>query len=106
MFAAKLFGKWLLFLLFKSVIELPFVIVGPVALIGLSMGWDFWDMKEAVEAHTNGVLICCLITPFCLYDWTMSFLLPWRGGGRAFPVWWEDRPSLLEEIREENTWVY
>jgi len=106
MFALRLFLKWAIFLLFKSAIELPVIVFGPLALIGLWVGWDFAALEDrtviTAVVTTKTAFFCCLFCIVCIPDWIVTILLPWKGGQDCFPIWWEDDQSLLEKIREHD----
>jgi hypothetical protein len=83
--------RWTFFVLFKTAIEMPFVICGPVALIACYVfGYDFADIKSSELAKKGAWLMTILFSHFCFYDWMRSVLLPWFDNSENFPIWWED----------------
>jgi len=92
--------KWILFVCFKLVIELPFIIIGPVAMIAYALGSDFAKLHTSSD-YLTGCLICCLFSPFLITDLLYSILMPWTGGtGRTFPVWWEDAKPFARKGKQ------
>ena len=86
--------KWVLFATFKSVIEIPFILCGPIALIAYWTGWDFAGLGLSQDS-TVGCFICCVFSIPCTIDWIFSIFMPWIGGtGDSFPVWWEDADAF------------
>lgn len=77
-------GRWIkyvIFVIFKTCLTFPFVI-GALIPIFITLGSD----------TEQGVALCMIISPFLLYDWLRSILLPfwlsdpWES---QCPVWWE-----------------
>ena len=80
--------KWVLFLLFKSAIELPFVVAGPVALACHYLGIGFVRLDS--DTFFAGAWLCTLFSLVALPDWIYTLLMPWVEGTGNFPVWAEE----------------
>jgi len=96
--------KWGLLLFFKLLIDIPFIIIGPVMAI---LQWRGLVHNNPVE----GIFIACVFCLFIIPDLFTTIRVPWKGGnGRDWPVWMDDWKSAKEAREDEGryltTWRY
>jgi hypothetical protein len=80
--------KWSLHLAFSTLLAAPFIAFGPVALVFALCGADF----AGAFRNVPGSSLCCLFSLLCVDNWIALVRLPWRGGGRDLPVYWQGHP--------------
>jgi hypothetical protein len=82
--------RWILFIIFKSIIELPFIISGPIILISMYL-YFFNGPPEAIDKH---IIVIWFVTLICshiaMIDYFISITMPFKQYNFFnFPIWWE-----------------
>lgn len=90
-------AMWVFQIILKSALELPFILLGPGALIAYWFGYDWIGPSDTAQA---GCGICCLASLVLIPDYVMTWIFPLTGGTDNFPIWCENAPSLW--IRKER----
>jgi len=90
--------KWILMLAFKLLIDIPFIIIGPIMAI---LQWRGLVHNNPVE----GIFIACVFSLFIIPDLFATIRAPWKGGGRDLPVWMEDCRSAKEEREDRGLYL-
>jgi hypothetical protein len=86
--------KWILLLIFKLAIDIPFIIIGPIMAI---LQWRGLVHNNPIE----GIFIACVFCLFIIPDLFATIRAPWKGGGRDLPVYMEDCVTA-KETREDR----
>jgi len=94
--------KWMVFVLINATISLPFIIAGPVALLGAMTGHDIFKIKSNTP-YMYGAALCLLISTFAIPNLIYTLLLPWRGGNGTLPMWHEFTMPWAAKPKEEQT---
>jgi len=91
--------KWVLMLAFKLLIDIPFIIIGPIMAI---LQWRGLVHDNPVE----GIFIACVFSLFIIPDLYFTILVPWFGTrSRDFPVWIDDWKSAKGAREEEGLYL-
>ena len=77
--------KWGATVLIKGIIELSYVLLGPVVLGCHYCGW-----MSLGDNLSGAWFITIVISGFCAYDFVGTLLIPWYGGRDNFPLYWEN----------------
>ena len=90
--------KWILMLTFKLLIDIPFIICGPIMVIVQWRGLTHYPIE--------GIFFCCLFSLVIIPDLYFTIIVPWKGGdGRDWPVWMDDWRSAKEAREDEGRYL-
>jgi len=90
--------KWILMLTFKLIIDVPFIICGPIMAIVQWRGLSHYPIE--------GIFFCCLFSLVIIPDLYFTILVPWFGArSRDFPVWMEDWKSAKGARKHEGLYL-
>jgi len=96
--------KYLVLVFLKGLIDIPFIIVGPIMLIVHYSG--FVDFKG--DTAIAGMWLCTIISCWCIVDFSTTLLTPIRGGGNDFPTFmenwdsWKDYKKMWRRLINSN----